>query len=156
MALAVLVLAAGVGGCGGDDETAAPDPKIEDAVPFVNSFVRRLVVGGHWEEIDSDVSSEISSEMQSLQRTLVAERRADASRSRAGSVKTAPRTPSAVPERSAWSTSSRAHSQSVPVAGETRIDATLRLWVDRSEGTWEVTGYTYDAKSHLVRRVWRN
>ena len=143
MALAVLVLAVGMGGCGGDDE-AAPDPKIEDAVPFVNSFVRRLVVGGHWEEIDSDVSSELSNEMKSLQETLVANgvRR----------IKVAGRLRNDCPENAVSGTGKEClvykleGTKSEPVAGESRIDATLRLWIDRSEGTWEVTGYTYDAK----------
>jgi hypothetical protein len=139
----VLALAAGAGGCGGGDEKA-PDPKIEEAVPFTNSFVRRMVVGGRWEEIDSDVAAEISPEMKKLQRTLVR----DGVRRIKGPGKVRRDCPENVVigagnECLLYELEGR---ESKPVAGTTRIEGMLRLWVDGSEGSWEVTNFTYDAR----------
>jgi hypothetical protein len=140
----VLALAAGAGGCGGGDEQAAPEPKIEGAVPFMNSFVRRMVVGGRWEEIDPDVAPEISPEMKKLQRTLVR----DGVRRVKGPGKVRRDCPENVfigagNECLLYELEGR---ESKPVAGTMRIVGMLRLWVDRFEGSWEVTNFTYDAR----------
>ena len=63
----MLLVAALVAGCGGSSDESPP---LEDAQPFADAFVDRLVVDGRWTAIEGDVSSELRQPMRDFQATI--------------------------------------------------------------------------------------
>ena len=132
-------------GCGGDsgrtDTDDAPDPAA--ATAFADGFVRDLV-GGRWADISADVSPEATTAVRSFQRQL----RTDKVARVVG--KGVPRSdcpPNPAADAGNDCLAYRLAGRRVePVSGKvTRIDGRLLLWVDREDGDWEVTTFSYDA-----------
>jgi hypothetical protein len=130
MALAVLVA-----GCGGSK------PTIEDAKPFADDFVHRLVVVGTWDAINADVGPGVTPEMRKFQPQI----RKDGIRKVDGPGKLRHDCPPALSVGAgedcfAYEVSGK---QVIPLGGVHPLKARFRIWVDRTGDRWEVINYDY-------------
>jgi hypothetical protein len=130
--LALLAVAAG---CGGSK------PKVEDAKPFADDFVRRLAVVGTWDAINADVASTVTPEMRKFQRQI----RKDGIRNVDGPGRLrhdCPAAPSVEAGKDCF-VYELSGQQVVPLGGVRPIKARFRIWVGRNGDAWEVINYDY-------------
>ncbi len=127
-------------GCGGGSK---PSPSLDEARPFADGFVDRLVVEGRWAAIEGDVSAQLRQQMRDFQKTI-----------RRNGVRTV-RGPGAlrhdcppnqvVPEAGkdcfVYLLENR---QAVLAPGVRRLRARFRLWVEPQDGSLEVINYDYE------------
>ena len=130
-----MALAALVAGCGGSKPTK------ENAKPFADSFVRRLVVVGTWDSIERDVWPEVTPEMRKFQSQI----RKDGIRKVGGPGQLRHDCPTApfVGAGSDCFVYELSGKQVVPLGGAHPIKARFRIWVDREEDQWQVINYDY-------------
>jgi hypothetical protein len=136
------LLAAFVAGCGGDSE---PSPALEEARPFADDFVQRLVVVGRWNAIEGDVGALLRQQMREFQATI----RRDGVRNVRGSGELR----HDCPENEVVDVAGRdcfvyrlEGRQVVLVAGVRRLRARFRLWLEPQDGSWEVINYDYEVQ----------
>jgi hypothetical protein len=132
------MLAGLVAGCGGGSE---PSSEVEDAQPFADDFVRRLVVVGRWDAIEGDVSAFLRQQMRGFQATI----RRDGVRKVRGSGALrhdCPENEIAGAGRDCYVY--RLEGGQVFVVGATRLRARFRLWLEPQDGSWEVINYDYE------------
>jgi hypothetical protein len=130
-----VAVAALVAGCGGSK------PTIEDAKPFADGFVHRLV-GGSWDAINADVGPEVTPELRKFQAQI----RKDGIRRVDGPGRLRHDCPQAASVGAgkdcyAYEISGR---QVIPLGGVQPIKARFRIWLDRTDGRWEVINYDYE------------
>jgi hypothetical protein len=134
----VLVIGLLVAGCGGSSKSK---PSTEDAKPFADSFMHRLVEVGTWNAVEGDVSPDVTREVQSFQVQL---RRDGIDRvAKKGVLRhDCPPAPSvgAGKDCFVYVVSGR---QVVPLGGVQKLKARLRLWVEPLGDGWEVNNYDY-------------
>jgi hypothetical protein len=126
-------------GCGGGSK---PSPSLDEARPFADGFVDRLVVDGRWAAIEGDVSAELRQQMRDFQATI-----------RRNGVRTV-RGPGAlrhdcpanqvVVEAGKDCFAYRLEGRAILTAGVPRLRARFRLWVRPQDRTWEVVNYDYE------------
>lgn len=133
------MLAALVAGCGGDSK---PSAKLEDAQPFADDFVQRLVAGS-WGSIEGDVSAQLRQQMRDFQATI----RRDGVRKVRGLTLLR----HDCPENQVVTEAGRdcfvyrlEGRQAVLVPGAGRLIARFRLWVAPQDESWEVINYDYE------------
>jgi hypothetical protein len=133
------LLVAFVAGCGGDSK---PSGQLEDAQPFANGFVQRLVAG-RWSAIEEDVSAQLRQQMRDFQETI----RRDGVRH----VRGVSQLRHDCPENQVVVEAGRdcfvyrlEGGEAVLSAGVSRILARFRLWVTPQDGSWEVVNYDYE------------
>jgi hypothetical protein len=134
------LLVAFVAGCGGD---SAQRPALEEARPFANDFVRRLVVVGRWNGIEGDVSALLRQQMRDFQATI----RRDGVRNvrGAGALRHDCPPNQVVVEAGRDCFVYRLEGrEAILSAGVPRIRARFRLWVAPQDGSWEVINYDYE------------
>jgi hypothetical protein len=135
------VVAALVAGCGGESK---PSAKLEDAQPFADGFVQRLVAG-RWSAIEGDVSSQLRQQMRDFQATI----RRDGVRK----VRGVSQLRHDCPENQVVVEAGRdcfvyqlEGRQVILVAGVRRLRARFRLWLEPQDGSWEVINYDYEVQ----------
>jgi hypothetical protein len=124
-------------GCGGSK------PTIQDAKPFADGFVHRLVVVGTWDAVEADVSPEATRQVRSLQEHI----RKDGIRKVGGPGvlrHDCPTAPSVGAGKDCF-LYRVSGSQVIPLGGVRKLNAKLRIWVDRAGDHWEVINYDYAA-----------
>lgn len=129
-----------VAGCGGDSEPSAP---IEEAKPFADDFVQRLVVVGRWDAIEGDVSAQLRQQMRDFQATI----RRDGVRRVRGSGRLrhdCPQNEIVVEAGRDCFVYRLEGGEAALSAGVRRIRARFRLWVKPQDGSWEVVNYDYE------------
>lgn len=134
------MLAALVAGCGGSSQAT---PRLEDAQPFADDFVRRLVVVGRWDAIEGDVSGQLRQAMRDFQAAI---RRDGVNEVRGrGALRHDCPPNQVVPEAGEDCFVYRLENrQAVLVPGVKRLRARFRLWVEPQDDTWEVINYDYE------------
>jgi hypothetical protein len=128
-----------VAGCGGDSK---PSVQLEDAQPFANGFVQRLVTG-RWSAIEGDVGAQLRQQMRDFQATI----RRDGVRNvrGAGALRHDCPPNQVVVEAGRDCFVYRLEGgEGVLSAGVSRILARFRLWVAPRDGSWEVINYDYE------------
>jgi hypothetical protein len=132
-------LAALVAGCGGSSERS---PELEEAQPFADDFVNRLVVDGRWAEIEGDVSAQLRQQLREFQATI---RSNGVRRVRGPGLLRHDCPPNqVVVEAGKDCFVYRLEGRNMFTAGFPRLRARLRLWVRPQDGTWEVINYDYE------------
>jgi len=116
---------------------------IEDAAPFADSFVHRLV-GGNWDAIAADVSPELTPSLRSFQTHI----RQDGIERVSGAGELRRDCPPAAAVGAgkdcfAYVVSGR---QVVPAEGVRKLSARLRIWPAYEDGRWQVVNYDYELK----------
>ncbi|HEU5065436.1 MAG TPA: hypothetical protein VFT86_06065 [Gaiellaceae bacterium] len=136
----MLLIAALVAGCGGSSDETQP---LQDAQPFADAFVDRLVADGRWAAIEGDLSAQLRQPMRDFQATI---RRNGVRRVRGpGALRHDCPPNEVVPEAGKDCFVYRLEGrQAVLVAGVRRLRARFRLWVEPQEGTWQVINYDYE------------
>jgi hypothetical protein len=128
-----------VSGCGGGSNAT---PGVEDAKPFADGFVHRLVEVGTWDAVEADISPQLTPQLRDFQAHI---QRDGVRRVTSGGVlrHDCPTSPVVSAEKDCfvYVVSGR---QVVPVAGVQKIKARLRLWPAYEDGHWQVINYDYD------------
>jgi len=135
-----LLLAALVAGCGGSSKSS---PELEDAQPFADDFVHRLVIDGRWAAIEGDVSAALRQTMRDFQATI-----------RRNGVRVV-RGPGALrhdcPPNQVVTEAGKdcfvyrlEGRQTVLAPGVPRLRARFRLWVEPQDDSWQVINFDYD------------
>jgi hypothetical protein len=130
-----------VAGCGGS-AGSEPSATLQDARPFADDFVRRLLVG-RWDAIEGDVSALLRQQMRDFQATI----RRDGVRKVRGRGALRHDCPEneVVPEAGRDCFVYRLEGrQAVLVAGVRRVRARFRLWVAPQDDVWQVINYDYE------------
>jgi hypothetical protein len=130
-----MALVALVAGCGGSK------PTTEDAKPFADEFVHNLAVVGTWDSIEADVSPGLTRQMRKFQPQI----RKDGINKVDGPGQLRHDCPPAFSVGAGkdcflYRLSGK---QAVPLGGVHPIKAEFRMWVDRTDGRWEVINYDY-------------
>ena len=133
-------MAALIAGCGGSSE---PSAKPEEAQPFADEFVRRLVVDGRWAAIEGDVSAQLRQTMRAFQATI---RRNGVREVRGpGALRHDCPPNQVVVEAGKDCFVYRLEGRETVLApGTPRLRARFRLWVEPQDGSWEVINYGYE------------
>jgi hypothetical protein len=147
VAAIALAIAAGLAGCGGGGGGATPttaEPAIEQAQPFADHFVPRLL-GGPWKAVVNDTSPQVRKDLRRFQATI----KKNGVRTIVGGhgfVKhNCPSNPAAATTTECISYHLLG-GYSIPITGQrVAIKARLRLWLEFVNGRWRVLSYDYDA-----------
>jgi len=135
----VLVVGLLVAGCGGSSK---PEPKSVDAKPFADSFAHRLVEVGRWDSVEGDVSPQLTRQLRNFQEQIA--RDGIKRVSKAGMLRhDCPPAPAADAGKDCYAFLVSG-SKVVPIGGVQKLNARLRLWVEPSDGTWQVNNYDYE------------
>ncbi len=116
---------------------------MEDAQPFADGFVHRLVAVGRWGAIEGDVSAQLRQQMRDFQATI----RRDGVRKVRGTGRLRHDCPEnqIVVEAGRDCFVYRLESREAVLApGVRRLRARFRLWVIPQDGSWEVINYDYE------------
>jgi len=128
-----------VAGCGGDSKKS---PSLENAQPFADGFVNRLVVDGRWAAIEGDVSARLREAMRDFQATI---HRNGVRRVRGPGLLRHDCPPNqVVAEAGKDCFAYRLEGRTMFTAGFPRLRARFRLWVKPQGKTWEVINYDYE------------
>jgi hypothetical protein len=104
--------------------------------------VHRLVESGTWDAVAASVSPELTRELRSFQTHI--QRDGIKRVSKAGVLRhDCPPAPAVDAGKDCF-VYVISGSQIVPIGGVQKLNARLRLWVERSDGTWQVINYDYE------------
>jgi hypothetical protein len=137
----VVLFAALIAGCGGGSEPSAQ--QLEDAQPFADDFVDRLVVDGRWGAIEGDVSAQLRQQMRDFQATIQSNG-VGTVRGRGALRHDCPPNQVVVEAGKDCFAYRLEGRQAVLNAGMRRLRARFRLWVAPQDSTWEVINYDYE------------
>jgi len=104
--------------------------------------VHRLVEAGTWDAVEADVSRELTQQLRSFQTHIQRDRIKRVSK--AGVLRhDCPPAPSVEAGKDCF-VYEISGSQVVPIGGVQKLNARLRLWVEPSDGSWQVINYDYE------------
>jgi hypothetical protein len=104
--------------------------------------VHRLVAAGTWDAVEGDVSPELTPQLRSFQAHI--QRDGIKRVSKAGVLRRDCPSAPAVDAGKDCFVYVISGSQVVPIGGVQKLNARLRLWVEPSDGTWQVINYDYE------------
>jgi hypothetical protein len=104
--------------------------------------MHRLVEGGTWDAVEADVSPQLTRQLRSFQTQI--QRDGIKRVSKAGVLRhNCPPAPSVDAGKDCFEYVISG-SRVVPIGGVQKLNARLRLWVEPSDGTWQVINYDYE------------